>query len=87
MKLPIATKHELDAHPRLADHAHQLAAYCRSNDALVEVIGAAPLNTQPRAYNPGLGQNVWTVTRLEDDPLIRGGVMAIPQTQLDNLKK
>ena len=28
-----------------------------------------------------------TVTKLEDDPLIRGGVMAIPSDQLDNLER
>ncbi len=85
--LPIATKHALRSHRELHDHARQLTAYCRNNGALVEVIGAAPLDTTPRVYNPGRGQNVWTVTRLEDDPLIHKGEMAIPADQLNNLKK
>lgn len=85
--LPIATKHVLRSHRELHDHARQLTAYCRNNDALVEVVGAAPLNTTPRVYDPGRGQNIWTVTRLEDDPLIRKGEMAIPTGQLNNLKK
>ncbi len=87
MMLPLATKAELENHSELADHAHGLVSYCRRSDAAVEVIGAAPLVTRPRVYNPGRGRNIWTVTRLEDDPLIRKGIMAIPSVQLDNLKR
>ena len=61
--LPIATKHELQNHSELHEHARQLTSYCRSHDALVEVIGAAPLNTTPRVYDPGRGDNIWTATR------------------------
>ena len=85
--LPIATKTELENHRELHDHAHQLTAYCRRSNAHVEVIGAAPLNTRPRTYNPGPGQNIWTVTKLEDDPLVRRGEMAIPKNQLENLER
>lgn len=85
--LPIATKTQLQNHRELHDHARQLTANCRSRNAHVEVIGAAPLNTRPRVYNPGPRQNVWTVTKLEDDALIRRGEMAIPADQLNNLKR
>ncbi len=85
--LPIATKTELENHRELHEHAHQLTRYCRRHGGEVEVIGAAPLNTKPRTYNPGPGQNIWTVTRLEDDPLVRRGEMAIPKNQYENLER
>ena len=73
------------AEARTQTHLESAVASCRRSGARIEPVCVAPLDRTPRVFLNRPGDNPWTVTTIEDDPLTRQDRFTIPKDQIANL--
>ena len=69
----------------VVDWAHDLEAFATSAGAPIDYLGLAPLFTAIRGYRTESA--LWVLSRAEDDPLMAGGKLPMPDAERRKLLK